>query len=251
MMSRLAGLALIGGVVLVISTEVPINSQEAPDSASAIRLLPAAGRELSGRVLFEALLIEPEPWWVVFYVDGIEAARKKLPPWEAKLRLDSPPREQIVRVEVEDRKGLLLGSDELVVNRPVRPLRVSIDLLEPREGSVDVGAVVSVPDEVELVGVGVYLNENQMATLEPSELEQGRVSLSIDRATASPTDYVRIEGRLADGRTVEDVELVEAAGFSVQAYHALVPSFGEWGFVLGARQPIEFGGTFYIKTVDA
>ena len=32
---------------------------------------------------------------------------------------------------------------------------------------------------------------------------------------------------------------VEAAGFSVQAYHALVPSFGEWGFVLGATQPFE------------
>ena len=32
---------------------------------------------------------------------------------------------------------------------------------------------------------------------------------------------------------------IEAAGFSVHPYHALVPSFGEWGFVLGARQPVE------------
>jgi spermidine synthase len=32
---------------------------------------------------------------------------------------------------------------------------------------------------------------------------------------------------------------LEAAGFQVRPYHALVPSFGEWGFALGALQPFE------------
>ena len=32
---------------------------------------------------------------------------------------------------------------------------------------------------------------------------------------------------------------LEAAGFSVRPYHALVPSFGEWGFALGALRPFE------------
>lgn len=32
---------------------------------------------------------------------------------------------------------------------------------------------------------------------------------------------------------------LEAAGFHVRPYHALVPSFGEWGFVLAALRPFE------------
>jgi spermidine synthase len=31
---------------------------------------------------------------------------------------------------------------------------------------------------------------------------------------------------------------LEAAGFQVRPYHALVPSFGEWGFVLGGLRPV-------------
>ena len=34
-------------------------------------------------------------------------------------------------------------------------------------------------------------------------------------------------------------ETVRAAGFHVRPYHALVPSFGEWGFVLAALRPFE------------
>jgi spermidine synthase len=30
---------------------------------------------------------------------------------------------------------------------------------------------------------------------------------------------------------------MEAAGFHVRPYHALVPSFGEWGFALGTLSP--------------
>jgi spermidine synthase len=32
---------------------------------------------------------------------------------------------------------------------------------------------------------------------------------------------------------------LESAGFSVRPYHALVPSFGEWGFALGMKHPFE------------
>jgi spermidine synthase len=31
---------------------------------------------------------------------------------------------------------------------------------------------------------------------------------------------------------------MEAAGFHVRPYHALVPSFGEWGYALGALRPV-------------
>jgi len=35
------------------------------------------------------------------------------------------------------------------------------------------------------------------------------------------------------------VRTVEAAGFAAHPYHALIPSFGEWGFVLAAREPFD------------
>ncbi len=34
-------------------------------------------------------------------------------------------------------------------------------------------------------------------------------------------------------------ETLEAAGFQTRAYHASVPAFGEWGYVLAARRPFE------------
>jgi spermidine synthase len=35
------------------------------------------------------------------------------------------------------------------------------------------------------------------------------------------------------------MKTLESAGFHVRAYHALVPSFGEWGFALAALQPFD------------
>ena len=34
------------------------------------------------------------------------------------------------------------------------------------------------------------------------------------------------------------VRSIEAAGFVVRPYHALVPSFGEWGYVLAGREAL-------------
>ena len=35
------------------------------------------------------------------------------------------------------------------------------------------------------------------------------------------------------------VHTMDAAGLSPRAYHALVPTFGTWGFVLAGRAPVE------------
>jgi VWFA-related protein len=180
-----------------------------------IRLLPPDTGELTGPVTFEALVIEPEPWSVVFLVDGVEAERRKLPPWQARVRLDAPPREQIVRVEVRNRGGEVVGSDELVVNRPHRPLRVTIEALEPLgESGVSVRARVSLPESVELDSVAVFLNRSAAGTYAADELEDGVLTVGIRRAGAQPSDFIRVEARLADGRTIEDVELVDAPGFT-------------------------------------
>ncbi len=35
------------------------------------------------------------------------------------------------------------------------------------------------------------------------------------------------------------VATLEDVGFAVAPYHALVPSFGEWGFILAGRKPYQ------------
>ncbi len=44
------------------------------------------------------------------------------------------------------------------------------------------------------------------------------------------------------------VRSIEAAGFAVRPYHALVPSFGEWGFVLAGRQEEELPLPSHVPT---
>lgn len=44
------------------------------------------------------------------------------------------------------------------------------------------------------------------------------------------------------------VSTVESIGWKVQPYHAYVPSFGEWGFLLASRQPVEISGAMPFPT---
>ncbi len=186
----------------------------AEERGALVRLLPAPSGPLSGRVLFEVLVIDPEPWQVVFLVDGVEAESRKLPPWEAKLRLDSPPREQTVRVELRARDGRTVGSDEMLVNRERTPLRVTIEGLDGLgDSSLAVRARVSLPEPVELESIAVYLNDELKGSHTPEALEDGVLAMGVERPDPRPDDFVRVEARLVDGRSIEDVELVEAAGF--------------------------------------
>jgi VWFA-related protein len=192
----------------------PLATQEPEVEQAVVRLLPPPPGRSSGSVRIEALLIEPEPWRVVFYLDGVEVDRRKLPPWETKVSLDTPPREQIVGVEVVAKSGSVLGSDEIVLNRERKPLRVAIESIETDATGVLVRANVSIPEGLELENVLLFLNDEEVETRAADELADGVLEARFERAASSPTDFVRIAARLRDGRLLEDVELVESAGFS-------------------------------------
>ena len=58
--------------------------------------------------------------------------------------------------------------------------------------------------------------------------------------------FLRSMGRRADGRTYEQLRAaltrlerttLESVGLTTTPYHAHVPSFGEWGFILASRRP--------------
>lgn len=181
---------------------------------SVIRVLPPRDQESSGRALVETLLIDPAVSSVIFYIDGEEAARRQAPPWEAKVKLASPAQEQRIRVEALDRRDLLLGFDEMIVNRVVRPLKVTIQGMDPTASGLRITADISVPREATLSRVEVFLNEEHRETFEPGDLVQGALVADLEIASLRPSDFVRVVAFLEDGRTIEDVELPGSTTFS-------------------------------------
>jgi Ca-activated chloride channel family protein len=190
------------------------DAEPEPESGNIIRLLPPRERQVSGRVLIETLVIDPQVQRVELSVDGEVVARRKVPPWEARVSLDSPPRQQRVGVVALGADDRLLGSDEMVVNRVVRPLRVTIRSLEESAGGIHLVADVSVPEEAELETALVQLNGRQVASFTASELVDGRLETDIDVRAARRDDLMRVVALLADGRSIEDVAPLSAPGFT-------------------------------------
>ncbi|REJ74071.1 MAG: VWA domain-containing protein [Acidobacteria bacterium] len=195
-----------------------------PQRSAVIRLLPpegARGQLLTGRVLLETLNVDPTIQTVEFLLDGERFERRVLPPWEAKVELADPPREQTVEVKAYGPGERLLGSDTLVLNRldPRFSVRLTGLQVQSGAGAIEIQAAVSVPRDALLEGVTFYRNQERLGAL-TSEVDDpsGRGAESIERFAARfesppPTaqDFVRVVARLDDGRELEDVRLVQDA----------------------------------------
>ncbi len=218
-MNRSAWPALVGALTIIATLLTATASargrwgEEDEDRQVIIRLLPPASSQPGGRVLIETLLTDPEVHNVVFLLDGEIAARRRSPPWAATIRLASPPREQLVRAEARDTDDRLLAADEMLLNRQVRPLRVVLRSIEPSARGLVVQAEVSIPEEVELDRLAVFLNEELQRSYSADELTDGEIELILDATDPDPRAFVRLVAHLADGRALEDVGLVSAAGF--------------------------------------
>ncbi len=210
-MSLLCLVALVGGPMAL--AQEGAEAKEEPDE-SVIRVLPPRDAENAGRALVETLLIDPEIREVVFYVDGAEQARRKSPPWEAKVRFDSPAREQTLRVEALGPREVLLGYDEMTINRVVRPLRVTLREMRGVDDGLQITAHVSVPREAVLTRVEIFYNEELRATLPPDSLIDDVLTETLEVSDLRQSDFVRVVAVLEDGRTVEDVELPATSTFS-------------------------------------
>ncbi|MEE2775660.1 MAG: VWA domain-containing protein [Acidobacteriota bacterium] len=185
---------------------------DAAHGGSIIRFLPLrgpAGVATSGKVEFQTLTIEPSVTSVEFFLDGERVARKTVPPFDAKIDIPHPPREQVVRAEAFGGAGRPLGHDEMVINRFDPPFRVRVASIGRAAGQLTVQAEVSVPRKAELEKVGFFLGETRL-----EEATQGPFVVTIAAADVGPTDYVRVTARLADGREIEDVELLQEGVFS-------------------------------------
>ncbi len=195
---------------------------------ATIRILPPERgyRELlSGRVLIQTLTIDPQIAVVEFLLDGEPAARVTTPPFEARIRLADPPREQTIEARATSARGAHAGTDRIVLNRLDPPFAVRIAGITPGEADgqamVRVEAGISVPRSEALERVEFYRTERLVASYDDFEGEAGpsgvrSVAADVPTSGVTPQDFVRVVARLGDGRELEDVELLQGAQFQAE-----------------------------------
>ncbi|MYF05702.1 MAG: VWA domain-containing protein [Holophagales bacterium] len=195
---------------------------------ATIRILPPERgyRELlAGRVLIQTLTIDPQIAVVEFLLDGEPAARVTTPPFEARIRLADPPREQTIEARATSARGAHAGADRIVLNRLDPPFAVRIAGITPGEADgqamVRVEAGISVPRSEALERVEFYRTERLVASYDDFEGEAGpsgvqSVAADVPTFGVTPQDFVRVVARLGDGRELEDVELLQGAQFQAE-----------------------------------
>ncbi|MYI79707.1 MAG: VWA domain-containing protein [Holophagales bacterium] len=195
---------------------------------ATIRILPPERgyRELlTGRIVIQTLTIDPQIAVVEFLLDGEPAARVTTPPFEARIRLADPPREQTIEVRATSARGAHAGTDRIVLNRLDPPFAVRIAGISAGEAdgqtTVRVEAGISVPRAETLERVEFYRTERLVASFDDFEGEAGpsgvrSVTADVPTSGVTPQDFVRVVARLGDGRELEDVELLQGAQFQAE-----------------------------------
>lgn len=230
----------------------PVGVGQVPATApAAVRIVPPKREHrelLSGPVEVQALIIDPLIDTVEFLLDGKRVSQSRKAPFKARIRLSDPPREQTIEVRAyRDTRirlvtngagntganttlevggyrddGTYLGSDRLVLNALDSPFAVRITDLRPLPGEngsgVAVAARVSVPRTAALASVEFYRGERRVAAYDGPDLrerhdESRTISVDAVVENTSPGDFVRVAARLADGRELEDAELLRGSEY--------------------------------------
>jgi Ca-activated chloride channel family protein len=197
-----------GDVVLALAEDLPRQRIAGADS---LLLVPPEDSVVIGLWRAEALVTGERIAKVQFLVDGVPQLTRSRPPFSAEVRLDSLPREQVVRAEGYDSGGLLVAADEVVVNQPRGELRVRI--VEPPRGARASGAVtaraeVTVPDGRRVERVEFRVNDEVVATREIPPWEA-----ALEVPADGELTYLAVAAVLDDGRRAEDVRFLNAPGF--------------------------------------
>lgn len=204
---------------------------------AAIRIVPPRRGHhelLIGRVEVETLIVDRTIGSVEFFLDGRRRKRVRKPPFSTHLKLAEPPREQMLEVRAYSIRGAFVGEDRVIVNRVDPPFGVRIGAVTPQEpdgSATQVETAVAVPRGAVLERVDFYRNEQFVATVDNLARHGASGGFRTVRANLptrdlSPQDYVRVTASLADGRELEDAQLLEGVTFKgeidVQLVHLQV-----------------------------
>ena len=207
--------------IIALGEELARNRVEGYDS---LILVPPADDVIFGLWRAEALVTGQKIVKVAFFLDDQQVMSRRRPPFTAELRLETYPKEQIVRAEGYDEAGELVSQDEVILNQPRGELRVRI--LDPARGKpvvagkVPVRAEVVVPEESRVEKVEVFLNEDVQATLEKPPWEA-----VIDMPATGALTYITVAAQLEDGTRAEDVRFLNAPNYLEEVDVNLVELF--------------------------
>lgn len=223
---------------------------------AAIRLVPPQrGRHelLSGRVEVQTLIIDPLIAEVEFFIDGRPVRRARKPPFTTYLRLADPPREQTLEVRAWDAVGDLVGGDRIRLNQVNVPFSVRITRIRGLQAgsyaSARVGAAISVPRTATLQRVEFHRGQERVKTVRDfgDEADAGVARTVIVEAETDygPADgFVRVTATLADGRSMEDAEILQGADYrsevDVQLVQLQVLVTDREGNPVGGLEPGDF-----------
>ena len=197
-----------------------------PPEPAAIRIVPPRRRHrelLTGPVEFQTLVIDPWIETVDFLLDGKLVKQARKPPFKARIRLADPPREETIEVRAYRHGRTFAGADRIVPNRFESPFAVHIAELRslPTEdaSTVRVTARIDVPENAVLAGVEFYRGQRRVAALDEPGWREGRrethtIRVDTPVEDVEAADFVRVVARLADGRELEDAQLLQPADYS-------------------------------------
>lgn len=193
-----------------------------PAGTAAVRIVPPRRPYrglLAGPVDVQTLVIDPLVRSVEFFLDEARVKQARKAPFRARIRLDDPPRPQTLEVRAYRDPGGFAGADRIVLNRLDSPFGVRIAGIRsegPDDAALHVAANVSVPRTAALERVAFYRGDHPVATFDDLDTAGNRgeartipVSALIEGISAG--DFVRVVARLADGREMEDAELLQGA----------------------------------------
>ena len=190
---------------------------------AAIQIVPPRRRYrelLAGPVEVQTLIIDPLIASVEFLLDGVRVKQARKPPFTTRVRLDDPPRPQMLEVRAYRDTGGLAGSDRIILNRLDSPFGVRIAEIRSAgpggRSALQVAANVSVPRTAALERVTFYRSDHPVATLDDLDPVANRgearsIPVDVLIEGVSPGDFVRVTAQLADGREMEDAELLQGA----------------------------------------
>lgn len=210
--------------VRLLGTDLPPGEGATAEEA-AIRIVPPQrGRRelLSGKVEVQTLIIDPLIAGVDFFVDGRPVGRARKPPFSAHVQLLDPPREQSLEVRAWDAVGNFAGSDRITLNQINMPFGVRITRIRGIEtGSYDsarVEAAISVPRTATLQRVDFHRGQERVRTVrdfgDQATAGVARTAIVEAEMEYGPADgFVRVTATLADGRSMEDAEILQGADY--------------------------------------
>lgn len=175
----------------------------------AIRLIPPVSEVQLGRVSVRTETDESVER-VIFFLDGKKVDTRRRLPFTGTFSVGSVPRQRSLVAVAYDRQGAEVGRDALPLNEVAQSFYIRITEPGPgdRVGPVEVVAELKLPDGSPLDRVDFYWQEELAGSVRRSPYRH-RLLIPV---SAEP-GYIRVAAHLTDGRTAEDIVLMNADQF--------------------------------------